>query len=216
MVRVKVCGMRSAREVDVCVAAGADALGFIFAAGPRRLAIDEASEITRSMPPFVTSVGVFADNDAAFIEEALARCRLDVLQFSGHESPSFRGMFGKPTIAVIHAIASSEHARPKELTLPDAAALRAARAIAVIIDSRVGGVMGGTGVRVSDDIASGLSRTSSLPFILAGGLTPDNVADAVAVVQPWGVDVRSGVERDGEKDRGLVERFIRTAKGAAS
>jgi phosphoribosylanthranilate isomerase len=216
MVRVKVCGMRSVQDIDICTSAGADALGFIFAAGPRRLAIDAAAQLTRRVPPFVTSVGVFAGNEAAFIMEALLRCRIDVLQFSGDEPPAFRGAFGKPTVAVVHASASSDPARLDELTLPDEDALRTARAVAVTIDSRVGDAVGGTGVRVSERIASALSRTSSLPFILAGGLTPDNVAEAVAAVRPWGVDVRSGVERESEKDRGLVERFVRAAKGAMS
>lgn len=216
MVRVKFCGMRSNQDIDVCADAGADALGFIFAAGPRCLTIDAAARLTQRVPPFVTSVGVFADNAAALINEALQRCRLDVLQFNGDESPRFRGAFGKPTIAVMHANPSSEHATPDELRLPDVEALYAARAIAVAIDARLGDLVGGTGLRVSDDIASTLSRATSLPFILAGGLTPDNVADAISLVRPWGVDVRSGVERDGEKDRSLVERFIRTAKGGES
>ncbi len=202
--------MRSAQDIDVCAAAGVDAVGFVFADGPRRLRVAEAALLTRIVPPFITSVGVFAGNEAACIREALQYCRLDVLQFSGDEAPELCGSFGKPTICVIHACPPLA---PAEVTLPDEAALREARAIAIAIDSRVGGQAGGTGVRVAVDIASAASRKSSLPFILAGGLTPDNVTDAIATVRPWGVDVRSGVERAGEKDRNLVQRFVHAAKG---
>jgi phosphoribosylanthranilate isomerase len=213
MVRVKVCGMRSAADIDICAAAGVDAVGFVFADGPRRLGIDEAAALTHHVPPFITSIGVFARNETAFIHETLLRCRLDVLQFSGDEAPGLCGSFGKPTIRVIHARPSLP---PRTVTLPDEAALREARAVALALDSQAGALAGGTGVRVAVELASAASRMSPLPFILAGGLNPDNVADAIETVRPWGVDVRSGVERAGEKDRDLVYRFVHAAKGGLS
>lgn len=213
MVRVKVCGIRSYEDINVCAAAGADALGFIFASGPRRLPIDEAARLTELVPPFLTCVGVFANNESAFVKEAVRRCRLDVLQFSGDEAPAFRGAFAKPTIFVVHVPSASAGSAPgNDLALPDRAALRAARAVAVMVDSRVGNALGGTGIRVKDNVAARLSRACELPFILAGGLTPANLALALATVRPWGVDVRSGVESEGRKNSGLVERFVRTAK----
>ena len=205
--------MRSAADIEVCAAAGVDAVGFVFADGPRRLGIDEAAPLTHRVPPFITSVGVFACNETALIREAVLRCRLDVLQFSGDEAPELCGSFGKPTIRVIRARPSLA---PGAVTLPDKTALREARAVAVAIDSQVDGQAGGTGVRVALDVASAASRISPLPFILAGGLDPDNVADAIETVRPWGVDVRSGVERAGEKDRYLVQRFVHAARGGMS
>jgi phosphoribosylanthranilate isomerase len=214
MVRVKVCGMMSRRDVESCVAAGADALGFIFAAGPRCLSIDAAEQLTKAMPPFVTSVGVFAGNDARFIQAASKRCRLDVLQFSGGEAPEFCGAFGRPTITVVHASPALRQIGENERPLPERRALTAARAVAVMVDARVNASPGGTGIRVPNDVAAKLCAQSPLPFILAGGLTPDSVAAAIAAVRPWGVDVRSGVERDGRKAHQLVERFVREAKGS--
>lgn len=212
MVRVKVCGMMSCDDVEMCVEAGVDAIGFIFAPGPRQLSVELAEELTKLVPPFVTSIGVFANNEAALIHRVLERCRLDVLQFNDGSISEFCGSFGKPTIVVVHASASSTNG------LPSRRDLRKARASAVMVDSRTKSMVGGTGVRVSEQIAAKLRSRSVLPFILAGGLTPDNVAGAVRAVRPWGVDVRSGVELRGRKDRRLVERFVREARngGGAS
>ncbi len=205
MFRVKVCGMRRREDIDVCAAAGADALGFIFAASAKHLSLDEAATLTSYVPQHITCVGVFADNDAPFVQEALRRCRLDLLQFTGDELPEFRGAFGKPTIFVLHVEAAAGQQR---FALPDIDALRAANATALMVDSRSGARIGGTGIRVDAASAALVAARSPLPFILAGGLTPDNVAAAVAAVQPFGVDVRSGVERD----RSLVEGFVREAR----
>jgi phosphoribosylanthranilate isomerase len=156
----------------------------------------------------VTSIGVFAGNDAPFIRNVLKRCRLDVLQFSDGGVSKFCGSFGKPTIVVVHATASSTKGLPKRRDL------HTARASAIMVDSRTKEATGGTGIRVSQQLAAQLRLQSMLPFILAGGLTPDNVAGAVGVVRPWGVDVRSGVERSGRKDRHLVGCFVREARSA--
>jgi phosphoribosylanthranilate isomerase len=175
------------------------------------VSIDEAAVLTVRVPPYVKSVGVFAGNDSAYVREAIRRCRFDILQFSGGEPPEFRGLFGKPTVFVLHVDAA-----PSDLgcepQLPAMQRLRAANAAAVMADSRVGPKPGGTGVQINREVAARLAAASPLPFILAGGLTPDNVAEAIAAVRPWGVDVRSGVERNGAKDRGLTESFVREAK----
>ena len=211
MVRVKVCGMMSRADVDLCVAAGVDAVGFIFVPGPRQLSVELAEDLTKLVPAFVTSIGVFAGNDAAFIHTVLERCRLDVLQFSDGAVSEFCGSFGKPTIVVVHASPSSANG------LPNRKDLSKARASAVMVDSRAKNNVGGTGMRVNEQLAAKMRSRSVLPFILAGGLTPDNVAAAIRAVRPWGVDVRSGVESRGRKDRRLVERFVLEARnGGAS
>ncbi len=208
MVRVKVCGVTRSEEVDLCVAAGVDALGFIFAPGPRGLTALVAEALTRRVPAFVTCVGVFANNAATEVSEAVDRCRLDVLQFSGDEPSVFCAQFGKPTIRVIHVCADRVPA------MPGSEDLKTAGAVALMVDSHLDGRFGGTGVPLDLELAAGLCRMASLPFVLAGGLRPNNVAAAIGAVRPWAVDVRSGVERKGEKDRILVERFMREVHAA--
>lgn len=205
MVKVKVCGMQSADDVAVCTAAGVDALGFIFADSPRRLTIAQAAALTQLVPPFVTKVAVFAGNSRAAVQAVLQACDFDLLQFGGSEPASFAGAFGKPTIIVLHAGNGSTAAAPGDLQL--------GRAAALMLDSRTPHRNGGTGIAVPLGLARAARERSRLPFILAGGLNPRNVAAAVAAVQPWAVDVRSGVERAGRKNAALVREFVMAAKG---
>lgn len=210
MVRVKVCGLTSERDVEACVEAGVDAVGFIFASSARQLSPVQAERLAELVPASVTCVGVFAGNTAVDVTAALDRCRLDLLQFSGGEEPAFCGSFGKPTIVVVHA-------RPHNHALawpPKAADLKTARAIATMADSADAGRFGGTGAAVPLDIAARMRSSSPLPFVLAGGLRPDNVAHAITCVKPWAVDVCSGVERRGRKEPVLVEQFVRAAHSA--
>src|ERR1700687_4409450 len=118
--RIKICGITDSAEIATCVAAGGDALGFIVDVGPRGLQIDKAAALTAATPPFVTTVGVFVNPPAELVRSAIDACRLDVLQFSGDESPEFCGSFGKPTIVGAGARMPSRHD------------LAAARAVAVM------------------------------------------------------------------------------------
>ena len=204
MVKVKVCGMQSADDVAVCAGADVDALGFIFADSPRRLTIAQAAALTQLVPPFVTKVAVFAGNSRDAVQAVLQACDFDLLQFAGTEPASFAGAFGKPTIIVLRAGNGSATA-PSDLQL--------GRAAALMLDSRAPHRNGGTGIAVPLGLARAARERSTLPFILAGGLNPRNVAAAVAAVQPWAVDVRSGVERAGRKDATLVREFVMAAKG---
>mgnify|MGYP001267727509 CR=1 FL=1 len=202
MIRIKICGMQSVEDVATCVSAGADALGFIFAGGPRRLTIERAAELTASVPPSVTCVGVFADTPAETIRAAIARCRLDVLQFAGDESATLRGSFGRPTIAVTRG------------QVPDTAELAQANAIAVLVDGASGNLRGGTATLVDVELARSIRSACGAHLILAGGLTPANVAGLILEISPDGVDVRSGVEVADRKDPLFVRAFVRAAKGA--
>ena len=204
MIRLKFCGMRTPEEVALCARAGADALGFIFAPGPRQVGLDDAARLTAVAPAHVKRVGVFANAPRDLIEAALERCALDVLQFAGNELPEFCGAFGVPTM-----LTAREHAPPPDV-------MQRARAIAIIADARSNGAYGGTGVRVERAIVQRIRDGATAQFILAGGLTPDNVADAIRTVRPDGVDVRSGVERDGYKDPQLVAAFADAAIRALS
>jgi phosphoribosylanthranilate isomerase len=195
MIKLKICGMQTEADVELCASAGADALGFIFADGPRRLSPAHAAPLTKAVPAGIMRVGVFADSPRALIEEALALCELDALQFAGAETPETCGSFGLPTLVVARDYA------------PALDVLARARAIALIADARSAGLYGGTGIRLSDALATRIRSGSGAPFILAGGLTPDNVAHAIRTLRPDGVDVRSGVERNGRKDPNLVTAF---------
>jgi len=202
MIRLKFCGMRTSEEVAMCARAGADALGFIFAPGPRRLELDDAARLTAETPAHVKRVGVFANAPRDLVEAALERCALDILQFAGDETPEFCGAFGVPTM-----LTAREHAPPADV-------VQRARAVAIIADARSNGAYGGTGVRVEPAIAQRIRAGATAHFILAGGLTPSNVAEAIRIFRPDGVDVRSGVERDGYKDQALVAAFADAATRA--
>ncbi|HXW52094.1 MAG TPA: hypothetical protein VEJ41_08905, partial [Candidatus Acidoferrales bacterium] len=135
--------MRTEDDVILCSAAGADALGFIFASSPARLDVTVAAHIARQAPAAVERVGVFAEQDRALICDAIERVELDVLQFCGGESAEFRGSFGLPTIVVVGV--GRQGARS---ALPAPASLAMARACAILIDSHHGAVLGGTGMRI--------------------------------------------------------------------
>lgn len=194
--RVKLCGLTRPEDVDAAVAAGADALGFVLWPGSRR-AVDEArlAALAERVPAFVTRVGLFVDQDPALI----ARCarHLDLLQFHGEESPAACDAFRRPWI--------------KALRMRDgldlhtaAAAYRGARAL--LLDAYRPGVPGGTGETFDwSRIPAGLAK----PVILAGGLGADNVAEAIATVAPFAVDVSGGVEAaPGIKDAERMAAFL--------
>jgi phosphoribosylanthranilate isomerase len=201
-VRVKICGItRLDDALDAC-RAGADALGFVFhPASPRNIAPQTAAAIVARLPPFVTSVGLFVDADAAFVEAVLATANLDLLQFHGHETPAECGRFGKPYLKAVRV-------SPDTDLLEYAATYKTARGL--LLDAYVPGVAGGTGVAFDWGL---IPPELAGSIVLSGGLTPENVGEAVRRVRPWAVDVSSGVEAaKGVKDPHKVSRFIANAK----
>jgi phosphoribosylanthranilate isomerase len=213
-VRVKICGITSIEDARAAVEAGADALGFLFAPSPRRVTPEQAAAIVSALPPFVTTVGVLVDQDPAPILEV---CPLDAIQFHGAESPEM--------------LQQTKRVRKfKAFRIRDAADLEAIRryhgvAEAILLDAYVASAAGGTGTTFPWELAReatarGLvaSRTtlgSGPPLILAGGLTPENVAEAIAATDACAVDVSSGVEAaPGRKDEEKVRRFILQARGS--
>lgn len=203
-VRVKVCGITRREDAEAALAAGADALGFMFyAQSPRCLSVEAAAAICRALPPFVSKVGVFVNSDPAFLREAAERCGLDVLQLHGEESPEYCAQCELPVIRAFRVRGAETLA-----TLPgyDTAAW--------LLDSYVPGQRGGTGASFNWDLAAAAVRLGR-PVILAGGLTPENVARAVGQVRPYAVDVSSGVESaPGRKDARRMAAFVSEAKRA--
>jgi phosphoribosylanthranilate isomerase len=196
--RVKICGITRIEDALAAAQAGADAIGLVFAdSSPRRVSLDEAVAICRALPPFVTAAGLFVDVDAAQVSQVLGRVPLDLLQFHGSETPQFCRQFHRPYIKAV-AMREGIDVHAEDRAFADAAGL--------LLDAHVAGVAGGTGKSFDwSRIPHGLAR----PVILAGGLTPGNVADAVRQVRPYAVDVSSGVEQSrGIKDARKIAAFI--------
>ena len=200
-VRVKICGFTRPSDVRAAVVAGADALGFVFAPRSKRvLTIPRAAELVTGVPAFVSRVGLFMDQDYEAVSRILDRVPLNLLQFHGAEDAAFCRRFGLPYIKAV-SMDSDRAVERAGQEYTDASAL--------LLDSHPAGGVGGTGV-VFD---WSLIPQSSLPLVLAGGLEPGNVRQAIERLKPWAVDVSSGVETaPGIKSEALMREFIKEAK----
>lgn len=204
-VRIKICGITNVGDAVAAVDAGAHALGFMFFENSKRnIPLNTAAEIIGELPPFVSKVGVFVNADEDFIRRALGVTGIDTLQFHGEESPEFCARFAP--LKVIKAFRIRDESSLQQCT--------AYREHAWLLDSYVNGAHGGTGVAFNWDLAVKATQLSRMT-ILAGGLTAETVADALHRVQPYAVDVSSGIESaPGKKDHEKVRRFIKAVRGA--
>ena len=204
-VRVKICGITRLQDLHAACEAGADALGFVFyEKSPRHVSLEAAAELVRALPPFMQSVGLFVNARPDFIETVLQTVPLDLLQFHGDETPTDCARHGRPYIKAVRVNRDTD-------LLKCAADFDAARGL--LLDAYVPGVPGGTGERFDWSLIP-----ANLPkaVILSGGLTPDNVAEAIQRVRPWAVDVSSGVEQaKGIKDAHKIAQFIAKAKASS-
>lgn len=201
MTRVKICGITNVEDALCAIEAGADALGFVFyEKSPRYVEPLKVRRIVDVLPPFVTTVGLFVNCPAEKISRIMASTRLQVVQLHGDESPAECLL---PPYQVI-----------KALRMKNADSLKGAGDFpvsALLLDAWSGRQYGGSGSSFDWQLAAHL--TGMLPLILAGGLTPDNVAEAISQVAPYGVDVSSGVEiSPGRKDPGKINRFMEQVK----
>ena len=199
---VKICGITNLADATQASEAGADALGFIFYdQSPRSVTVAAAAAIARSLPPFIVKVGVFVDAEEELVYNAIAECQLNLLQFHGAESPAYCRQFGLMSM--------------KAFRIRDAESLvqmPAYQTDSWLLDAYAADKPGGTGERFNWDLAIKAQKLGR-PIFLAGGLTPENVGDAVRRVRPYGVDVSSGVEAaPGRKDHAKVKAFIHAAK----
>lgn len=196
--RVKICGITRPEDALAAAQLGADAIGLVFhAPSPRAVEVGQARAICDALPPFVTRVGLFVDAPREVVAVTLAAVELDLLQFHGDESPADCEGHGRPWVKAL---------RMKPELDVRAAVQRYAGASGILLDSYRAGQAGGTGTTFDwSRVPAGVG----VPLILAGGLTPDNVAAAIGQVHPWAVDVSGGVEvRKGIKDRARMARFI--------
>ena len=203
MTRVKICGITSVEDALAAVEAGADALGFVFVPGTSRVVDPDVVEgIVKELPPLVTTVGVFVDQPLEDILRIASRSPLQVIQLHGRESEAFSRSVPLPVIKAI---------RVRDVR--DLAPVATYPARAFLLDAFVEGQAGGTGTSISWDVARQVK--SKVPIILAGGLRPESVAQAVRIVRPYAVDVSSGVERSpGRKDHKKVREFIAAVREA--
>ena len=203
-VTVKICGITSEADALAAAEAGADAIGLMFYEGsPRHVTLEQAKAISAALPQHVMRVGVFVNAEEAFVHQALTECMLNILQFHGDETPEECSRYPVMTLKAFRV--------QGEETLAE---LEAYPSAGYLLDAYVKDALGGTGATFNWDLAV-RAQEFGKPIFLAGGLTPENVAEAVRKVQPFGVDVSSGVESEpGRKDAEQMRTFVAAAKGA--
>jgi phosphoribosylanthranilate isomerase len=205
MTHIKICGIKTLPDALSAIEAGADYLGFNFYPESQRfIQAQDCAEITvilkKESPP-IQLVGVFVNSAAEEIKTIMKLCSLDLAQLHGDESPKFRSAIGDAAFKAFRGV-------------PDGEAGAYARGVApaFLVDAAVKGAYGGTGATADWSAAAGLAKR--YPLLLAGGLTPENVAEAIRQVHPWGVDVASGVESSpGRKDAGRMKVFVEAVLG---
>lgn len=204
---VKICGITRMEDAQAAIDAGADALGFMFYKPSKRfITPGEAAKIIDHIPAHIDRVGVFVNADEETIRDAATLSGINAAQFHGEEFPDFCEQFRPLKIWKAFRI---ENERSLDVVR------RFDKSDAWLLDSYVKGSRGGTGHTFNWDLAVA-AKDNGRPIILAGGLTPGNIGEAVSKVQPFGVDVSSGVESSpGLKDAGMIHSFVKAAKGAA-
>ncbi|MCB2256159.1 phosphoribosylanthranilate isomerase [Pseudomonas chlororaphis] len=203
-VRSKICGITRIEDALAAVEAGADAIGLVFyARSPRVVNVQQARAIIAALPPFVTTVGLFVNASRCELGEILDAVPLDLLQFHGDETPADCEGYHRPYIKALRVKAGDDIA---------GACAAYARASGILLDTYVEGVPGGTGEAFDWSLVpQGLSK----PIILAGGLSAENVGQAIARVRPYAVDVSGGVEQSkGIKDHARIRAFMQAVRGS--
>ena len=199
--KVKVCGITNQEDAAAAAEAGADAVGFVFhRTSPRYIMPAVAKNIVFSLPPFVIPVGVFVNEEINTVRTIMDSCGLALAQLHGDETVSYCQELGRPVIKAIRV-----KDRGTFLTVAELQGRAGVRCI--LIDAYSENAYGGTGQSVDWELTAEV--TKDVPILLAGGLTPENVAQAIRIVRPYGVDVSSGVESvPGKKDHAKIHKFI--------
>src|SRR5439155_7287837 len=227
MTWIKICGTTNLEDALMCAEAGADALGFVFAESPRKIDAVTAAKITASLPANIEKVGVFVDEAIERVAEISKSVRLDAIQLHGNEDADYvRELRKRISGRIIQTVLKRIPKPPLATALTDllhgygmGLPLGSHEEIyAWLYDSKRDGLPGGTGIKWDwKDGGTGfeMSQKRGLRCIVAGGLTPKNVDEAIRILHPWGVDVVSGVERaPGKKDPAKIKAFIRTVREA--
>lgn len=201
MTKIKICGITNLEDALMAVDYGADALGFIFSSeSKRKIEPDRAGQIIAKLPPFVKTVGVFVNQSAEEIKKIHKKTNFDLIQLHGNESPTFCNNFKLKILKAIHIKDKTDLFKMTEYKVS-----------AFVLDTKVEGMFGGTGKTFDWNLAEEAKKLG--PVILSGGLNPNNVAEAISSVNPYAVDVATGVEIEpGIKDPDKLQAFINSVK----
>ena len=204
--RIKICGITRDPDLDDAVAAGADAVGFVFyAKSPRYVTPERARELSMRVPPFVTSVGLFVNEDASRVRDISRQAGLQLLQFHGDESPEYCAQFDLPYIKAARVVAGLDLLKFEQQ-------YKTSRG--VLLDAFVEG-FGGGGEAFDWDLIPENFAGRGARFVVSGGLRPSNVGEGITSLRPFGVDVSSGVESaKGIKDAALIRQFVAAVRMA--
>jgi phosphoribosylanthranilate isomerase len=200
---IKFCGCTQRADVDLAIESGADAFGMIFAPSPREISLEAAAEIARR-PSAIQPVAVFVNPSQALVDEVREMFPQALLQFSGDEPPEFVARYGDRAIKAVHVDRDATNLSERAARFPEAT---------LLLDARHDGMAGGTGMTFAWEHAIPIARERRV--VVAGGLTPENVAACIERVRPFGVDVRTGIERDDRKDLSKMQAFVRAAREKA-
>jgi phosphoribosylanthranilate isomerase len=210
---IKICATTSLEDAQLAAEAGADAIGFVFAPSPRRVTVQQVAAIMPHLPSTLEKIGVFVDAALEEIEAAVRACGLTGVQLHSEAAPDaphqLRERFG-PSLRILRVVHFDAHAAERAAALDENTNIDA-----ILVDSRTPAAVGGTGVAFDWPSARNtlFQSTKARKRIAAGGLTPSNVAEAIATLRPWGVDVASGVESaPGRKDPDKVRAFVANAR----
>ena len=214
MTRVKICGIKDKTHALAAIEVGSNFIGLVFAPSQRQLTPDQAGEIVSAVKKYSEAtviVGVFVNMPAAEVNSIASSCNIDWVQLSGDESWDYCRQITNP---LIKAISIKPGQRPEEICEDLATGVRvlSGQRCVYLLDSQVKGKYGGTGMTFDWKLAQ--QAAEQFPVIIAGGLTPENVAQAIKIVSPWGVDVSSGVETGGVKDMAKIRAFIEAVRRA--
>jgi len=199
---IKFCGCTGRADVDLAIEAGADAFGMIFAPSPREISLEAAAEIARRAPA-IEPVAVFVNPSPTLVDDVREMFPQALLQFSGDEPPEFVASYGDRAIKAVHVDPDATNLAERAARFPDAT---------LLLDARHDGMAGGTGMTFGWEHAVPIAQRRRV--VIAGGLTPENVAACVERVRPFGVDVRSGIESDGRKDFDKMQAFVRAVRSS--
>jgi phosphoribosylanthranilate isomerase len=211
MTKIKICGITEVSYARAAMEAGADLIGVVFAPSPRQVTYDKAREIVKTIKEHhLPAVGVFVNMPASTVNTIAADCGLDWVQLSGDENWDYCQRIEKPVIKTVHIMPGWDEKRL--LAYLEEGQKKLGQAPLYLLDTFVEQKYGGTGKAFAWDIAQ--KASAEFPVIIAGGLHPENVAQVVASLRPWGVDVSSGVESRGVKDVKKIRAFIQAVRSA--